>query len=135
MMRALRFASYGPPTVLSFDEVEIPDFQPGEVLVEVYASAINPSDVKIVGGVFTPSLPRIPGRDFAGMVIDGTSRDRGCPVHDAWTALVHTADVQPGEKILITGAAGAVGLGETCPASAAEVTTCETAQSGSRSLH
>jgi NADPH2:quinone reductase len=37
----------------------------------LHASAINPSDVKNVAGVFRASLPRIPGRDFAGLVVAG----------------------------------------------------------------
>jgi len=41
------------------------------MLVEVYASSINPSDVKNVAGAFNASLPRVPGRDFAGVVVAG----------------------------------------------------------------
>ncbi|MGD0865464.1 MAG: zinc-binding alcohol dehydrogenase family protein [Rhizomicrobium sp.] len=70
-MKALRFAKYGPPSVLSLDDVATPSFNPGEVLVEVYAAAINPSDVKNVGGAFEASLPRTPGRDYAGVVVAG----------------------------------------------------------------
>ena len=35
------------------------------------ASAVNPSDVKNVAGVFKASLPRVPGRDYAGVVAAG----------------------------------------------------------------
>jgi NADPH:quinone reductase len=70
-MKALRFEKYGPPSVLSIQELQVPDLKPGEALVELHASAINPSDVKNVAGVFKASLPRIPGRDFAGVVVDG----------------------------------------------------------------
>lgn len=52
-------------------ESMIPDLNPGEVLVEVRASGINPSDVKNVAGVFNASLPRVPGRDYAGAVVAG----------------------------------------------------------------
>jgi NADPH2:quinone reductase len=51
--------------------VPVPDLKSGEALVELHASAINPSDVKNVAGVFRASLPRIPGRDFAGVVVAG----------------------------------------------------------------
>jgi NADPH:quinone reductase len=45
---------------------------PGEVLVEVKAAAVNPSDVKAAIGLMPYALfPRTPGRDFAGLVIDG----------------------------------------------------------------
>jgi NADPH:quinone reductase len=70
-MKALRFEKYGPPSVLSIEELRVPDFKTGEALVELHASAINPSDVKNVAGVFKASLPRIPGRDFAGVVVAG----------------------------------------------------------------
>jgi NADPH:quinone reductase len=70
-MKALRFERYGPPSVLSVQELRVPDLRPGEVLVELHASAINPSDVKNVAGVFKASLPRIPGRDYAGVVVAG----------------------------------------------------------------
>lgn len=44
----------------------------GEVLVEVRAAAVNPSDVKAATGLMPYAVfPRTPGRDFAGVVIDG----------------------------------------------------------------
>src|SRR5271154_1665359 len=70
-MKALRFDKYGPPSVLSLEELPAPVPSQGEALVELYASAINPSDVKNVAGVFRASLPRIPGRDYAGVVVAG----------------------------------------------------------------
>jgi NADPH2:quinone reductase len=70
-MKAIRFEKYGPPSVLAIQELPVPDLKMGEVLVELHASAINPSDVKNVAGVFKASLPRIPGRDFAGVVVAG----------------------------------------------------------------
>ena len=42
----------------------------GEVMVEVKAAAINPSDIKNVQGkMHETTVPRIPGRDFAGMIV------------------------------------------------------------------
>jgi NADPH2:quinone reductase len=71
-MKALRFEKYGPPSVLSIQELPVPDhLKTGEALVELRASAINPSDVKNVAGAFKASLPRIPGRDYAGVVVAG----------------------------------------------------------------
>jgi NADPH:quinone reductase len=70
-MKALRFEKYGPPSVLSIQRLPVPDLKPGEALVELHASAINPSDVKNVAGVFKASLPRVPGRDYAGVVVAG----------------------------------------------------------------
>jgi NADPH:quinone reductase-like Zn-dependent oxidoreductase len=43
-----------------------------EVLVEVKAAAANPSDVKAATGLMSYAVfPRTPGRDYAGVVIDG----------------------------------------------------------------
>jgi NADPH:quinone reductase-like Zn-dependent oxidoreductase len=70
-MRALRFDTYGPPSVLSLREMSVPDPTPEQALVEVHAAAVNPSDVKSVAGDFKAPLPRIPGRDYAGVVVAG----------------------------------------------------------------
>ncbi len=71
-MSALRFEVFGPPSKLSLQHIEVPQPKVGEVLVRVHAAAINPSDVKNVAGLFNASLPRTPGRDFAGIVTEGS---------------------------------------------------------------
>jgi NADPH:quinone reductase len=44
----------------------------GEVTIEVRAAGINPSDAKAMLGIMPSAVfPRTPGRDFAGVVIDG----------------------------------------------------------------
>jgi NADPH2:quinone reductase len=71
-MKALRFAEFGPPSVLRIEEVAIPKPGEGETLVRVKAAAINPSDIVNVAGRFKKTtLPRIPGRDFAGVIVKG----------------------------------------------------------------
>ncbi|EWY38324.1 oxidoreductase [Skermanella stibiiresistens SB22] len=46
--------------------------EPGEVLIEIKAAAVNPSDAKAATGLMPYAIfPRTPGRDFAGVVIDG----------------------------------------------------------------
>src|SRR6201994_1982558 len=43
-----------------------------EVLIEVKAAAVNPSDVKAATGLMPYAVfPRTPGRDYAGVVLDG----------------------------------------------------------------
>lgn len=43
-----------------------------QVLIEVKAAAVNPSDVKAATGLMSYAVfPRTPGRDYAGIVIDG----------------------------------------------------------------
>jgi NADPH:quinone reductase len=72
LMKALRFAEFGPPSVLRIEEVPIPEPGEGEALIRVKAAAINPSDIGNVSGRFKKTtLPRTPGRDFAGVVVKG----------------------------------------------------------------
>jgi NADPH:quinone reductase-like Zn-dependent oxidoreductase len=68
-MRALQFDRFGPPDVLSVKDVAVPVPKAVEVLVRVAAASINPSDVKNVEGRMRATLPRVPGRDFAGTVV------------------------------------------------------------------
>ena len=71
-IKSLRFAAFGPPSVLRIEELPIPEPGDGEALVHVKAAAINPSDIGNVAGHFKKTtLPRTPGRDFAGIVIKG----------------------------------------------------------------
>ena len=158
MMKSLRFDEFGPPSVLRIEEVAIPDPGEGEALVLVKAAAINPSDIGNVAGHFKKTtLPRTPGRDFAGMVVRGLHHEGaevwgsspnlgivrdgshaeyvvvpvetlslkpkplnmaqaaaiGVPYITAWASVVSAAQIQPGETILIVGAAGAVGQAAT----------------------
>jgi NADPH:quinone reductase len=72
LMKALRFTEFGPPSVLRIEEVPIPEPGEGEALVHVKAAAINPRDIGNDSGHFTKTtLPRTPGRDFAGIVAKG----------------------------------------------------------------
>jgi NADPH:quinone reductase-like Zn-dependent oxidoreductase len=52
--------------------------QDDEVLIEVKAAAVNPSDVKAATGLMSYAVfPRTPGRDYAGVVIDGPAETIG----------------------------------------------------------
>lgn len=76
IMKALRFAEFGPPSVLRFEEISIPEPREGEALIHLKAAAINPSDVGNVAGRFkNTTLPRTPGRDFAGIVVKGKQHE------------------------------------------------------------
>ena len=45
---------------------------PGQVVVEIAAAGVNPSDVKAVLGAMPHAVwPRTPGRDYAGIVVEG----------------------------------------------------------------
>jgi NADPH:quinone reductase-like Zn-dependent oxidoreductase len=71
-MQAILIESFGDPSELRPKEVPRPEPAEGEVLVEVHAAAVNRSDVLNARGSFPfTTLPRIPGRDFAGVVVEG----------------------------------------------------------------
>src|ERR1700692_894587 len=71
-MRALKFYQTGSLDDLRVEEVTVPIPAEGEVLVEVKAAAINPSDItNVQGKMHETTVPRIPGRDFAGTIVKG----------------------------------------------------------------
>jgi NADPH2:quinone reductase len=71
-MRALRFDRTGDLAALHLADLPVPTPLAGEVLVRVRAAGLNPSDVKNILGRFSyTTLPRTPGRDFAGVVAAG----------------------------------------------------------------
>jgi NADPH2:quinone reductase len=43
-MRAVRFHSYGPASVLVVDEIDRPEPKAGEVLIKVHHAGVNPID-------------------------------------------------------------------------------------------
>ena len=75
-MRAVWYERYGPAdAVLTIGELDVPVPGPGEVLIRVRASGINPSDVKLRAGL-RPGVPMpfpriIPHSDGAGVIEDG----------------------------------------------------------------
>jgi NADPH:quinone reductase-like Zn-dependent oxidoreductase len=71
-MLALRFDRFGAPDVLSLAQLPDPVPTAAEAVIQVRAASVNPSDVKNVAGAMQGTiLPRVPGRDFAGVVVDG----------------------------------------------------------------
>ncbi len=154
-MKALRFERTGSLDHLAYIDTPTPSPRDGEVLVRVKAAGINKSDTSNVMGFFPyTTLPRTPGRDFAGVVEQGPAHLRGkavfgsgkepgftrdgshaeyivmpaegvaikpdalsfeaaaacgVPFVTAWYAL-ETCHVKAGEKIVVLGAAGGVGV-------------------------
>ena len=136
-------------------ETPTPDPGPGEVLVEVRATAVNFPDLLQTRGEYQhkPPLPFVPGLEIAGVVAKvGAGADRwrvgdevvggarlggfsdvavmfaqglrpkppafsfaqaagfGAAYLTAYVSLVRRAEAQPGEWVLVHGAAGGVGL-------------------------
>src|SRR5436305_15243904 len=71
-MKAIRIEAFGDVGGLRAVELPDPAVTPGTALVRVEAASINPSDVKNVQGAMAQTtLPRIPRRDYAGVVETG----------------------------------------------------------------
>src|SRR6266536_2622561 len=71
-MRAIQIQAFGDVGGLAFVELAPPAATPDTAIVRVEAASINLSDVKNVQGVMTQTtLPRVPGRDYAGVVETG----------------------------------------------------------------
>ena len=80
-MRAIQFETFGDHSVLEVMELPAPVADEKTAVVRVMAASINPSDVKNVAGAMRQTtLPRIPGRDFAGVVEAGPSEWIGAEV-------------------------------------------------------
>lgn len=71
MMRAVVIKKHGDPNVLEMSEIPRPIPGNTEVLVKVYAAAINPVDMFIRQGAFMslPPLPLVLGKEAAGVVV------------------------------------------------------------------
>jgi NADPH:quinone reductase-like Zn-dependent oxidoreductase len=71
-MKALRFHEYGGPEVLKIEDVPVPEPGPGEVLVRVSGSGINPVDWKVREGHMKDAmpleLPQIAQWEFSGTI-------------------------------------------------------------------
>lgn len=66
-MRAVRYHEAGDPSVLQIDEIETPTPGSGEILVDIRAASINPTDAKRRRRGTGP-CPKTTGSDFAGVV-------------------------------------------------------------------
>jgi NADPH:quinone reductase-like Zn-dependent oxidoreductase len=80
-MRAIEFRQFGDVTQLHLVERPDPHATDSTAVVRVEAASINPSDVKNVAGrMAQTTLPRIPGRDYSGVVAEGPAEWIGAAV-------------------------------------------------------
>lgn len=86
-MNAVTFSQFGAANeVLTVSNVATPDSKPGEVLVRLAISAVNPSDVKKRAGAFPDLLsngPVIPHSDGAWVPATGSNAVDNKSCHDA----------------------------------------------------
>jgi NADPH2:quinone reductase len=135
-MRALQFTDFDL-SKLRLVELPDPEADRTTAIVKVAAGAISPSDVKNVEGKMEHvTLPRVPGRDYAGTVgcytMDGSHAELiavpvaslrrkprtlsfeqaasiGVTYLAAWLGVIEYAGLHAGETLLVTGAGGGVG--------------------------
>ncbi|SFK85258.1 NADPH:quinone reductase [Amycolatopsis sacchari] len=73
-MKALVATAYGEPGQLSIADLEVPRPGPGQIQVKIAASAINPTDIRVVTGDYRElvelEFPYVPGNEFAGTVTE-----------------------------------------------------------------
>ena len=69
-MKILHCKEYGPVDSLVWEEVESPEPQDNEVLIDIKAAALNFPDFLIVQGLYQlkPELPFAPGNEGAGII-------------------------------------------------------------------
>jgi NADPH:quinone reductase len=73
-MRVIQFSHFGDPSQLHLVERPGLKADASTAIVQVIAASVNPSDVKNVAGrMHQTTLPRVPGRDYSGVVVEGSS--------------------------------------------------------------
>jgi len=76
-MRAIEYDQYGDANVLHVADHPVPQRLPGQLLIQVLASSVNPIDYRFRRGdmkLLIPfGFPRVPGYDVAGFVVETDS--------------------------------------------------------------
>ena len=100
-MRAMVVRRYGPPEVFALTQAPDPQPASGQLLIRVKAVGINFADLLQRMGLYpgTPKPPFTPGLEVAGTIEASPSNLQ--PL---------TPNLQPGDGILVHGAAGGVGI-------------------------
>jgi NADPH:quinone reductase len=101
-MKALRLEAFGPLSALAVTDTPPPARRGEEVLIAVRAAAVSPFDVKNVTGLIPlTTLPRVPGRDYAGVVVEGPPALMGKEVWGTGGSLGLTRDGSHAEYLTI----------------------------------
>jgi NADPH2:quinone reductase len=70
-MQAWAIEQFGPPSVFQPMDLPLPEITPGQVLIRVAATSVNPIDVKIRSGAvpaIAPAFPAVLHGDVAGII-------------------------------------------------------------------
>jgi NADPH:quinone reductase-like Zn-dependent oxidoreductase len=85
-MKAIRIHEFGGPDVLKYEDIPDPVLRKDQVLIRVRACALNHLDLFVRQGLPSVKLPRIPGSDIAGEVVECGE---------------YVADLEPGTRVLL----------------------------------
>ena len=103
-MKRLRFDRAGLDA-LRLEEAPRPTLTPGQALIRVKAAGLNPSDLtNIKGGFSQTTLPRTPGRDYAGVVEEGPADLVGAEVWGSGAEFGFTHDGTQAELLVAPAA-------------------------------
>jgi NADPH:quinone reductase len=101
-MRALQFTQFGPISNLRLIELPAPRADATTAIVKIAAASITPSDIKNVeGSMEHTTLPRVPGRDFAGTVVEGPAEWLGVEVWGTGGEIGYTINGSHAELIAV----------------------------------
>jgi len=101
-MKAVRLTRFGDPDVLVITEMPTLTPNVGEARIRVEAASINPSDVKNVQGAMSQTtLPRTPGRDYAGVVEAGPEAWLGAEVWGTGGDVGFTRDGTHAQQLVV----------------------------------
>src|ERR1700741_3780915 len=101
-MRALQFTEFGSVSNLRLIDLPDPKADPATAIVKIAAGAISPSDVKNVEGKMEhTTLPRVPGRDYAGTVVKGPREWIGAEVWGTGGEIGYSVDGSHAELIAV----------------------------------
>ncbi|MGO9063819.1 MAG: quinone oxidoreductase family protein [Myxococcaceae bacterium] len=101
-MKALQIKAFGDVSGLTVVDLADPRPTPDTAVVRVEAASINPSDVKNVQGAMRQTtLPRVPGRDYAGVVESGPAEWVGVPVWGTGGDAGFTRDGTHAQKLAV----------------------------------
>lgn len=101
-MKAIQFRSFGAPSVLEYLDLASPQADAQHAVVRIKAASVNPSDVKNLSGHFSHTVsPRVPGRDFSGLVVEGPAEWIGAEVWGTGGDIGFTCDGTHAEFVRI----------------------------------
>lgn len=101
-MKAIQIQAFGDVAGLKLVELPDPVASPDTAVVRIEAASVNPSDVKNVRGTMRQTtLPRVPGRDYAGVVEDGPGAWMGARVWGTGGDVGFTRDGTHAQKLAV----------------------------------